>query len=357
MVGSITTQALADMLGGQVVGRGDLTLGDLTGLDDALPGALTFIRSAAYAERWADSKASAALVTRGIDVPGHDPQTRALIYVGNADAALVTLLEQLAALAAPPAPPPGIHPSCVVDATARIDPTASIGPLCVIGAGARVGPGTVFHSGVTLGRDAAVGARCVVHPGVVVYHKCVVGDDCLIHAHVSIGADGFGFIPHPTGQGLVKVPHLSHVVVGNHVEVGAGACIDRGKFRPTNIGDGVKIDNLVQIGHQVQVGPHTVLCGQVGVGGSCKIGAGSMLGGQVGVKDNLTIGQGAMIGAQSGVMKDVDPGQMVFGMPARPGFDALRTIAATDRLVKAVKALQQRVSDLEDQQRSTQAPS
>lgn len=349
MVGSITTQALADMLGGQLVGRGDLPLGDLAGLADAAPGALSFIRSAQYAELWAKSQASAALVTRGIEVPGHDPETRALIVVDNADEALVALLERLAQLAAPPPPPPGVHHTAVVDDNAHIDPTASVGPLCVIGPGAKVGAGTVLTSSVTLGHDAVIGARCMVHPGTVIYHGCTVGDDCLLHANVNIGADGFGFIPHPSGQGLVKVPHLGTVVIGSRVEIGAGACIDRGKFGPTNIGDGAKLDNLVQVGHQVQVGAHAALCGQVGVGGSCKIGPGAMLGGQVGVRDNLNIGPGAMVGAQSGVMKDILPGQTVFGTPARPGVDTFRAIAATERLRRAVKALKQRVDTLENQ--------
>lgn len=347
MIDSITTGALAAMLGGEVVGRPDLPLGDLAGIDEAGPGALTFIRSPEFAAHWAQSEAAAAIVTRGIEVPGHDPESRALIYVENADRSLVILLEELVRIAAPPPPPAGVHPSAVIDPTATIDSTASVGPLCVIGADARIGPNTLLYSSVTLGRNAVVGARCRIHPGVVIYHHCILGDDCLLHANVSIGADGFGFIPHPSGTGLVKVPHLSHVVIGNHVEVGAGACIDRGKFGPTTIGEGVKIDNLVQIGHQVRVGPHAVLCGQVGLGGSSTIGAGAMLGGQAGVRDNRTVGAGALIGAQSGVMKDVPPGRMVFGTPARQGFDSLRTIATTDRLLIAVRSLKKRVAALE----------
>ncbi len=335
------------MLDGKIVGRTDLVLTDLGGIDEACAGALTFIRSAEYAARWAKSLASAALVTRGIEIPGHDPDTRALIYVENADEALVMLLEQLSKMAAPPLPPAGLHPSSVVDDAATVDPTASIGPLCFIGPDVTVGPGCVLHSGITLGRSVTLGARCTLHPGVVIYHGCTLGDGCLLHAHATIGADGFGFIPRPDGKGLLKVPHLGAVVIGNDVEIGAGACIDRGKFGPTTIGDGVKIDNLVQVGHNVKVGAHTILCGQVGIGGSCTIGAGAMLGGQAGVEDNMNIGAGAMIAGKAGVMKDVEPGQSVFGMPARPGFDALRSLAATERLLRTVKSLKQRVATLE----------
>lgn len=347
MIGSITTKILAQMLTGDLVGNPDLILTDLGTIDDAGPGALSFIRSAEYAAKWAASNASAALVTRGLDIPGHDPETRALIFVDNADAALVMLLGELSKMAAPPPPPAGVHPSAVVDDAATIDPTASIGPLCVIGPDATIGPKCVLLSGVTLGRGAMLGARCTLHPGVVIYHGCIIGDDCLIHANATIGADGFGFIPHPEGKGLIKVPHLGNVVLGNHVELGAGTCVDRGKFGPTSIGDGTKIDNLVQVAHNVKIGPHAILCGQVGIGGSSTIGAGAMLGGQVAVEDNLHIGAGAMVAGRSGVMKDIEPGQSVFGMPARPGFDALRTMAATDRLLRTVKSLKQRIASLE----------
>ncbi len=347
MIGSITTKILAQMLAGDLVGNPDLVLTDLGTIDDAAPGALTFIRSAEYATKWTKSKASAALVTRGLDIPGHDPDTRALIFVDNADAALVMLLGELSKMATPPPPPAGIHPSAVVDDSATIDPTASIGPLCVIGTDATIGPGCVLHASVTLGHSVTLSARCTLHPGVVVYHGCTLGDDCLIHANATIGADGFGFIPHPEGKGLIKVPHLGTVVIGNHVELGAGTCVDRGKFGPTTIGDGAKIDNLVQVAHNVTIGPHAILCGQVGIGGSSTIGAGAMLGGQVGVEDNMHIGAGAMVAGRSGVMKDIEPGQSVFGMPARPGFDALRTMAATDRLLRTVKSLKQRITALE----------
>lgn len=349
MLASITTQSLAQMLGAELLGPPDIVLSDLAGIDEAGPGSLTFIRSETYAKRWQRSEASAAIATRGVDVPGHDPASRALLLVENADQSLVALLTELSRLASAPAPPPGAHPSAIIDESAVIDPTAAIGPYCIIGPGARIGAGTVLHARVTLGEAVTVGERTVFHPGVVVYHHCVIGNDCLFHAQASIGADGFGFIPHPSGVGLVKVPHLGNVVIGDNVEVGAGSCIDRGKFASTTIGEGVKIDNLVQIGHNVRVGPHVVLCGQVGLGGSTVIGQGAMLGGQVGVQDNKSVGEGALIGGKSGVMQHIPPGESWFGTPARPAVAALRSHRTSERVANTVRDLKARVEALEAQ--------
>ena len=349
MFQSITTRSLAAMLGADLVGPPDIELYDLSGIDEAGPGSVTFIRSDTYARRWAKSEASAAIVSRHIEVPGHDPATRALLMVDDADRSLVALLAELSRIAAPPAPPRGAHPTAIIDETATIDPTAAIGPLCIVGANAVIGPDAVLHARVTIGNDTTIGARTVIHPGVVVYHHCVIGNDCLFHAQVSIGADGFGFIPHPSGTGLVKVPHLGNVVIGDHVEVGAGSCIDRGKFASTTIGEGTKIDNLVQIGHNVRVGAHVVLCGQVGLGGSTVVGNGAMLGGQVGVQDNKRIGDGALIGGKSGVMQHIPSGESWFGYPARPANIAFRSHRIGDRVAKSVRELKERVAVLEAQ--------
>ena len=349
MFQSITTQSLAAMLGAELLGPPDIELSDLAGIDEAGPGAVTFIRSDTYARRWPKSEASAAIVTRGIEIPGHDPQTRALLVVENADRSLVALLTELSRIAAPSAPPQGVHPSAIIDESATVDPTAAIGPLCIVGPGAVIGANCVLHARVTIGANVTIGERTVMHPGVVVYHQCVIGTDCLFHAQVSIGADGFGFIPHPSGTGLVKVPHLGNVVIGDHVEVGAGSCIDRGKFASTTIGEGTKIDNLVQIGHNVQVGAHVVLCGQVGLGGSTVVGNGAMLGGQVGVQDNKRIGDGALIGGKSGVMQHIPPGESWFGTPARPANIAFRSHRIGDRVAKSVRDLKDRVAALEAQ--------
>jgi UDP-3-O-[3-hydroxymyristoyl] glucosamine N-acyltransferase len=347
MLGAITTNQLARLLDAELRGPGDIDLSDIAGIDDAGPGCLTFIRSAEYARRWSASRASAAIVTRTVVVPDHDASQRALLLVEDADRALVALLAELQRQARPPATEPGVHPDATIDPRAEIHPTASVGPRCVVGPGASVGPGAVLHANVTLGPDARIGARTVLHPGVVVYHACVVGEDCLIHAGVVIGADGFGFIPHPEGRGLVKVPHLSNAIIGDNVEIGANTCIDRGKFRPTTVGDGTKIDNLVQVGHNVTIGPHAIVCGQSGLGGSCSVGAGAVLGGQVGVRDNTRVGQGARVGGQSGVMRDIPDGQAVFGSPARPSAESFRVFRAPDRHAAEIKAMRKRIRQLE----------
>lgn len=319
--GLLTTGVLSQKLGAELIGPGDLVIQRLDTLERASAGALTFIRSGSYATAWAKSGASAALVTRNIEVPGHDPATRALLIVNNADLALNTVLELMA-----PKPPParvGVHASAVVDPSAVIAATASIGPGCVIEAGAVVGEGTVLIAQVYLGHQARIGRGCTMHPGVRVLDRCVVGDGCIFHAGVVIGADGFGYRPDPA-RGVVKIPHIGVVEVHPGVEIGANSCVDRAKFGSTVVGAGSKIDNLVQVGHGVQVGRCCLIAAQTGIGGSAVIGDGAMLGGQVGIPDNLTIGKGARVAAQSGVMYDVPPGEAVFGSPAYDARQAFR---------------------------------
>ncbi|QOI99945.1 MAG: UDP-3-O-(3-hydroxymyristoyl)glucosamine N-acyltransferase [Phycisphaeraceae bacterium] len=338
----LTVADVAHASKGRVVGRGDLALTRLDTLEHADTGTLTFIRSRGYAHMWPGSRASAALVTADIEVPGHDPDRRALIVVDDADLAMLALLGLTQR--AESSPPTGVHSSAVVDPGAQVDPTAWVGPLCVVERGAAVGPGARLVSGVRVGKGARVGSGSLLHHGVTVYERCVIGASCVLHAGVVIGADGFGYRPDPAGKGVVKVPHIGNVEVGDHVEIGANACIDRAKFGTTSIGAGTKIDNLVQIAHNCTVGRSCLICGQAALAGSVTLGDGVVIGGQVGIADNVTIGAGARLGAQSGVMADVEPGQTVLGTPARPGREALRNWAAISRIADSLQILREAVA-------------
>lgn len=309
-----TTGSLAQLVGAELIGRPDLTITAIEIVERAGPGMMTFIRSRAFAERWSACRASAALVTRGVDVPGHDPATRALLVVPQADPALIKVLSAFAP--AEHRPPPGVHPTAVVDPSARLGAGVAVGPLCVIGPGTTIGDGAVLTTHVTIARDVRIGRATVLHAHVVIQDRCVIGDACLIHPGVVIGADGFGFIPAPDGRGVIKIPHIGTVEVGDAVEIGANTCIDRAKFGATVIGAACKIDNLVQIGHGVQMGRACLVCGGSGIGGSATIGDGAILGGQVGVGDNVSIGAMSRLGAQSGAVRDIPAHGTALGMPA-----------------------------------------
>ncbi|HEX7010779.1 MAG TPA: UDP-3-O-(3-hydroxymyristoyl)glucosamine N-acyltransferase [Phycisphaeraceae bacterium] len=335
---SWTTQQIAQEVGGELVGPADLRIDGLEELALAQPGQLTFIGEGKYAGRWASSQASAALVSRGIQVePGPG---RALIFVDNADLAMAALLERFAPSAV--LPPVGVHPTAVVDPTARLGEQVRIGPLCVIGPGVVVGDRCVLHSSVTLMQEVTIGADCVLWPGVVIRERCTVGDRCILHSNVNIGADGFGYRPDPQGRGLVKITHIGTVQIGHDVEIGAGTCIDRGKFSATVIGDGSKIDNLVQIGHNCRIGRCVVLSGSTGIAGSVTIGDGTMIGGMAAIKDHVTIGSRVQLTGCAQVMNDVPDGQTWGGSPAQPLKDAVQQVLALRRLPELVKQLKRR---------------
>ncbi len=332
----LTTGSIASMLAAELVGRADLPITHADALDRAGPGAISFIRSHDFARRWGESRASAALVTRGIDVPGHDPASRALLRVADADVALVRLLE---AIAPPPEPrTPGVHPAAIVDPAAAIAPSASVGPRCVVGRGATIADHATLFAGAYVGAEARIGAGSVLHPGVVVMDRCVIGARCILHANAVIGADGFGYVPaprgHPAHPGLLKVPHVGNVVIEDDVEIGVGSAVDRAKFGSTRVGAGTKIDNLVQIGHGVIIGRSCILCGQVGLAGSAVLGDGVVLGGQAAVVDGVRVGSGAQLSGQSAATRDVPAGARYAGTPAQSLREFVALQAAVKRLVR-----------------------
>lgn len=339
---TMTTQEIADAVEGDLRGPGDLTITGLEEVRHAEPGQLTFIGSSAYADKWPACRASAALVNRALEVESVDG--RALIAVDNADLAVATLLERFA----PPhvLPDPGIHPTAIIHPTATLGDDCHIGPFCVIGPDARLGKNCVLHGSVHVMADSSLGNQCTLWPGVVIRERCTLGDRCTLHPNVAIGADGFGYRPAADGSGMVKVPQIGTVTIGNDVEIGANSAIDRGKFSATVIGDGCKIDNLVQIGHNCRLGRAVAVSGSTGIAGTVTIGDGVVIGGMVAMKDHITIGQGATLAGASQVMTDVPAGEVWAGSPAQSIHDAKREYAAVRRLpdlVKDVKKVKRRM--------------
>jgi UDP-3-O-[3-hydroxymyristoyl] glucosamine N-acyltransferase len=316
----------------RVLGSEGIAIAALSNWDGSQAAALTFLRSGAFARKWLEREggpsaaiaSEAAVATVGAEALAR-LRERALIIVPDADLALIEVLKAMA----PPSVerPAGVHASSVVDARATVHPTAHIGPHCVVEAGGVIDAGAVLISHCFVGSGARVGAGTTLHPGVRVLERCVVGRRCILHSGVTLGADGFGYRPLPDGRGLIKVPHIGNVVLGDEVEIGANTCVDRAKFGSTTIGDGTKIDNLVQIAHNCTIGRCCVLCGEVGLAGSVTLGDGVMLGAKVGIADNLTIGAGAQVGAASGVMNDIPAKETWLGMPARPAKETLRMMA------------------------------
>jgi len=325
-----TLAELARRLGGELTGDGALVVRGVNTLDDAGPHEITFIINPRYAHRWAASRAGAAIVNRDFVDPALISAGRPLIAVASAELASLAVLE----LFKPPEPVPDIgrHPTAWVHPEASVHATARLGPHVSVDARAVVEADVVLHAGVRLYADTVIGAGSVIHANTVVRERCSVGRRVLVAANVSIGFDGFGFRPAPDGSGLLKAPHLGAAVIEDDVEIGAGSCVDRGKFGDTVVGRGTKIDNLVQVSHNVRIGRNCVIAALCGIGGSTKIGDWVQVGGDVGISDHLTIGNGAKIGAGSGVIQDVPAGETHVGYPAHSADKTLREWVAIRKL-------------------------
>lgn len=331
---SFTTGQLAEKLGGQVIGDSDLELHGFAPADTAKMGDLTFAENESYFLRAENSAASAVLVAGDHGVASR----KTLIRVPNARAAFAQVLP----LFFPePVFVPGCHPSSVVAASASVDPSAHIGPGCVVGERTRIGPGVVLQAQVYVGEDCVLGDQVRLFPQVTVYPRSILGKRVRVHSGTVIGADGFGYV-FDQGQHR-KVPQVGQVILQDDVEIGANVTIDRAALGATVIGKGTKIDNLVQIAHNVTIGEHCILVAQVGVAGSTKIGNYTTIAGQVGIAGHLRIGDRVTIAAQSGVMNHIPEGQKWMGTPAHPDRIMKRQWLAAERLPELLR----RVADLE----------
>jgi len=327
---TLTILEINELLQGELVGHTDQDIVGPEDLERSTEKHISFIGSSKYIKEWPASKACAAIVNEKFKVePG---EGKALIKVKDADLAMATLLEAFA----PPAP----ELEEEIHKTASVHPTATLGKGCKIGAGCYIGKNVVLGSGVilypnvTIFDETTIGAGTIVWSGTVIRERCKIGQQCIFHNNVSIGADGFGYRPAPDGSGLIKVPQIGNVVIGHQVEIGANSCVDRGKFSSTIIGDGCKIDNLVQIGHNSVMGRACIMAGHSGLAGSVTLGDGVIIGGSASIKDHTTIESGAIVGAGSGVMNNVPAGQTVLGYPAQPARDMLKQWVAMKKIAK-----------------------
>jgi UDP-3-O-[3-hydroxymyristoyl] glucosamine N-acyltransferase len=334
---TVTVRQLAEWVRGDVLGDGDLPIANARPLGEAEPGDITFIEGDRHLGAWHACKASAAVAPASVPVNG-----RPLIRVADPLMAFVRIVQHLRGR--PAAAGGVIDPTAQVHPTATLGPGVSVGPFAVVGEGAELGANVALHTGVVVGRGCRIGRDAVLYPRVVLYDDCILGDRVVIHAGAVIGADGFGY-RFQDGR-HVKIPQLGWVELGDDVEIGAGATIDRGTFGATRVGAGTKIDNLVMIGHNCQIGRHNVLAAQVGIAGSCTTGDYVVMAGQVGIADHLHIGDRVTVGAQSGVMKDLPADTTVLGYPARPEVDQKRQYVLLERLPEMRKDLKRIKSHL-----------
>jgi UDP-3-O-[3-hydroxymyristoyl] glucosamine N-acyltransferase len=347
----LTIDQIAEAIEATVEGDGSAVIEGLSGLQEAGPGELSFLANPRYASAVAGTKASAVIVAR--DWQGVCPCP--LIRVDEPDKAFAQAAGML--LPAPPRPAPGIHPTAVLAGDVEIGDEVSIGPCCVLEAGVEVGDGTVVSAGCYLGQETIVGNECRLYPNVSTRERTRIGNRVVIHNGSVIGSDGFGYFPDEKGR-WQKIPQVGTVEIGDDVEIGANVTVDRARFGKTVIGDGVKIDNLVQVAHNVCIGEHTAIAAQTGISGSTTVGRHVRLAGQVGVAGHVDIGDGAVAGAQAGVTKNVPAGMFVSGYPAVNHKKAGRIRAHLMRLPqlkKKVNELSRRLSDIEQARDAGQA--
>ena len=327
---SYTIQEINTILRGELVGDTVTKIEGPQQLDKAESKHISFIGSTKYIKLWNTSKASAAIVNEKFTVePG---ENRALIKVKNADLAMAKLLEVFNP--PPPVFDTNIHPTAVVHQTATIGDGCKIGAGCYIGKDVVLADGIILYPNVTIMDETTIGPHTVVWSGTVIREHSEIGAYCIFHTNVSIGADGFGYTPREDGMGLVKIPQIGNVVIGNGVEIGANSCVDRGKFSSTIIGDGCKIDNLVQIGHNCVMGRSCIMAGHSGLSGSVTLGDGVVIGGSASIKDHTTLHSGVTIGAGSGVVGDVAAGKTMLGYPATESREKLKQWVALRKLAK-----------------------
>ena len=337
-----SAQQIAGLVGGTIEGNPAAKVNDFAKIEEGRPGCISFLANMKYAHYLYETESSIVLVNKDFQLEGETKAT--LIRVENAYetvAKLLTLAESMKPKKK------GIDSLAFIDPTAKVGKDCYIGPFVAIGPGAVIGDGVVLHPHVTIGENASVGNNTEIYSNAVIYHDCKVGQNCILHAGCVIGADGFGFAP--TSEGYEKIPQIGIVTIEDNVEIGANTCVDRSTMGSTYVRKGVKLDNLVQIAHNDDIGSHTVMSAQVGIAGSTKVGEWCMFGGQVGIAGHATIANRTMAGAQSGIPNSVKKeGTAIQDSPAIDGKNFWRSSVVFKQLPELNATVNQLKQELEE---------
>ncbi|WP_071150318.1 UDP-3-O-(3-hydroxymyristoyl)glucosamine N-acyltransferase [Bacteroides ndongoniae] len=340
-----SAKQIAAYIQGEIVGDENATVHTFAKIEEGIPGAISFLSNPKYTPYIYESKASIILVNKDF-VPEHDIKAT-LIKVDNAYeslAKLLTLYEQSKPKLT------GIDSLAYIAPTAKVGQNVYIGPFAYIGDYAEIGDNTAVHPHATVSAGAKVGSDCILYSNVTVYHDCRIGNRCILHAGCVIGADGFGFAPTP--EGYEKIPQIGITILEDDVEIGANTCVDRATMGATIVHRGVKLDNLVQIAHNDEIGSHTVMAAQVGIAGSTKVGEWCMFGGQVGIAGHIHIGNKVDLGAQSGVPGSLKDGSRLIGTPPmelKPYFKAQAVFRKLPDMYFELNALRKELNELKQQ--------
>lgn len=341
-----TAKQIAQFVQGRVEGDENACVHTFAKIEDGVAGAISFLANPKYAHYIYDTNSSIVLVDESIVL--EKPVTTTLIRVQNARDCVAKLL-QLYESAKPRKT--GIDSLAFISPKAKIGENVYVGAFAYIGDGAEIGDNSQVYPHVTVGDNVKVGKDCIVYPNVTIYHDCKIGNNVILHAGAVIGSDGFGFAPNGAGDSYDKIPQIGIVTIEDHVEIGANTCVDRSTMGSTYVRKGVKLDNLVQIAHNTDIGQNTVMSAQVGVAGSTKVGQWCMFGGQVGIAGHITIGDRVMLGAQSGVPSSLKSDQTLIGTPPMPQMPYFKSQAIFQRLpdiYKQLNALQKEVEELKN---------
>jgi len=340
---ALTVSEVADLVGGTVVGDGSVSIGGVAGIKEAQEGEITFFGNPKYESYLASTGASAIIVPKEVDSQHSD---KPLIQTDNPYLSFVKVIELLGPK--PVRPAPGVHSSALVADSAKLDEGSCISGYAVVEEEATIGRNSAIFPFVYVGRGAVIGDDCVIYPNVTIRESAQIGSRVIIHSGTVVGSDGFGYTKD--GAGHRKVPQTGIVIIEDDVEVGSNVSIDRATVGATIVKKGTKIDNLVQIAHNVLVGEHSIIVAQVGISGSTTVGKGVTLGGQAGLAGHIEVGEGTVVGGQAGVISSVPAGSLVSGYPAKPHREAMKLQASVQHLpelYKLVRQLEKRVNRLE----------